>query len=146
MFNKELVIKAHKLAKETKKEFPIVNYQFQFGLEMKYLLSNLEEVKKVMIELTGSLKQIAWAEEIRSEKAKDWEKSKAFYQEKKDFNKKKLAELIAAAERIFSIENASNWIDLRNHSIISLANADMKKRLNRYCFDIGEEKAFANRY
>lgn len=47
MFNRELVRKAHKETKKMKKEFPNINYQFQFGLEMKYLLSKKEEENKL---------------------------------------------------------------------------------------------------
>jgi hypothetical protein len=74
----------------------------------------------------------------------DWKKEQDDLKDAE--NKKYTAELTAAAERIFSVENASNWIDMRKHSIISLARADMKKKLMLYCFDIGTEKAFADRY
>ncbi|CAB1242831.1 hypothetical protein CLOSBL3_10570 [Clostridiaceae bacterium BL-3] len=47
MFSKKLVRKAHEETKKMKKEFPEVNYSFQFGLEMKYLLSEKEEENKV---------------------------------------------------------------------------------------------------
>lgn len=143
-FNGEIVRKAHKETKKMKKEFPIVTYKFQFGLEMKYLLSNIKEVENIMVELKGSKKQVAWAEDIRKEKMKDWKKEQENLKDAE--NKKYVAELTAAAERIFSIKNASNWIDMRNHSIISLARADMKKQLMMVAFDIGNEKAFADRY
>ncbi len=144
MFNKKLASDAHKMAKEIKREYPEVDYKFQFGLDVKYLLSKIEEVENIMVELVGSEKQIAWAEKIRSEKMAAWEKEKEDMKDAK--NQKYVAELTSATERIFSIESASNWIDLKDHSIISLARADMKKKLNRYCFDIGTEKAFADRY
>lgn len=41
-FSEGLLKEAHKLTKEIKKEYPEINYSFQFGLEMKYLLSNKE--------------------------------------------------------------------------------------------------------
>ncbi|MEY8001590.1 hypothetical protein AB8U03_15580 [Clostridium sp. Mt-5] len=50
-FNGELIRKAHKLTKEIKSEYPEVNYQFQFGLSLKYLLSNKEEGKMGKIEI-----------------------------------------------------------------------------------------------
>lgn len=65
MFNKELVKEAHRLAKEIKREYPEVNYSFQFGLNMKYLLSEIKGVEKVMIVLLGSEKQIAWGNDIK---------------------------------------------------------------------------------
>ena len=61
-------------------------------------------------------------------------------------NKKYADELTAAAERIFSIENASNWIDMRNASIIRLAMMDMKKQLMLIAHYIADEKVFADRY
>lgn len=143
-FNGEIVRKAHKETKETKKEFPEIDYQFQFGLEMQYLLSEIKEVENVMVELRGSKKQIAWAEKIRAEKMEDWKKEQDDLKDAE--NKKYVVELTAAAKRIFSVENASNWIDMRNHSIISLARADMKKQLMMVAFDIGNEKAFTDRY
>lgn len=142
-FSGKLVRKAHKLTREIKKEYPEVNYSFQFGLEMKCLLSQKEEENKV-VELKGSKKQVTWAEDIRKEKLEQWEKEKDYMKDAE--NQDYVAELTAAAERIFSIEYASNWIDARNHSIVSLARADMKKKLMMYCFDIGTEKAFVNRY
>jgi len=143
MFNKELVVKAHEETKKIRTEYPEITYSFQFGLEMKYLLSQIKGVEN-MIKLIGSQKQIAWAEKIRNEKMGDWKKEVDFMKDAE--NKKYVVELTAAAERIFSIESASTWIDLKGHSIVALARADMKKRLNRYCFNIGTEKAFADRY
>lgn len=63
-FSKELIIKAHKLTKVIKKEFQDVNYRFQFGISIKYLLSN-KEVKK-MNELEGTERQIKFATDIRN--------------------------------------------------------------------------------
>ncbi len=143
-FNEELVRKAHKLTREMKKEFPMIAYSFQFGLEMQYLLSNIKEVENTMVELKGTPKQVAWAEKIRDEKMEEWKKEQ---EDLKDAENKKYAdELTAAAERIFSVESASNWIDMRNASIIRLAMMDMKKQLMMVAFDIGNEKAFADRY
>jgi len=47
-FNGELVSKAHKETKKIKKEFPEINYSFQFGLEMKYLLSKIKRIEDVI--------------------------------------------------------------------------------------------------
>jgi len=143
-FTGELIRKAHEETRNMKLEFPIVTYKFQFGLEMSYLLSSLKEVEDIMVELKGSKKQVAWAEKIRDEKMKDWKKEQEDLKDAE--NKKYVAELTAAAERIFSVENASNWIDMRNASIIRLARMDMKKQLMLVAFDIGHEKAFAGRY
>ena len=143
-FTGELIRKAHKETRNMKKEFPIVTYKFQFGLEMSYLLSQIKEVENIMVELKGSEKQIAWAEKIRDEKMEDWKKEQ---EDLKDAENKKYAdELTAAAERIFSVENASNWIDMRNASIVRLARMDMKKQLMLVAHYIADEKAFADRY
>lgn len=53
MFDKELVKEAHRLAREIKTEYPEVNYSFQFGICIKYLLSN-KEVEKVLIKTMSS--------------------------------------------------------------------------------------------
>lgn len=63
MSNKELFKEAHKMAKEIKKEYPKVNYMFQFSLCLSYLKERGEEI---MRELQGSEKQITWAEDIRN--------------------------------------------------------------------------------
>lgn len=57
--------KAHKLTKEIKKEFPEVDYKFQLGICMSYLLNKEDENKTV--ELEGTEKQIAWAKDIKEE-------------------------------------------------------------------------------
>lgn len=141
-FSKELMKKAHDLTKEIKAEFPGVDYKFQFGICLKYLLSNKEDTD--MVQLKGSEKQIAWAEKIRAEKLADWEKEKVEMEGK--HNQKYIQDFTEAAERILSIENASNWIDLKDRSLTALVMADMKKKLYLYCIDIAEEKAFKDRY
>jgi len=66
-FNGELIREAHRLTKEIKREYPEVTYSFQFGLTMKYLLSDIKGVEKIMVELKGSEKQIKWAKDIRKD-------------------------------------------------------------------------------
>lgn len=63
MTKKELMIKAHKMVKEIKKEYPTVDYKFQLSLCLAYLYESKGE--KEMVELKGSEKQVAWAENIR---------------------------------------------------------------------------------
>ena len=43
----ELIRKAHKMTREIKEEFPNVDYKFQFGLCMSYLLKNKEDNEMV---------------------------------------------------------------------------------------------------
>ncbi|MDU2491194.1 MAG: hypothetical protein E7D27_11520 [Clostridium celatum] len=64
MTKKELMIKAHKMTKEIKNEYPGVDYKFQLGLCLAYLH---EEGEKEMRELKGTEKQVKWAEDIRKE-------------------------------------------------------------------------------
>ena len=66
MKDMSLVMKeAHKLTKEIKNEFPEVDYKFQLGICMSYLLNKEDENKTV--ELEGTEKQIAWAKDIKEE-------------------------------------------------------------------------------
>lgn len=62
MTKKELMIKAHKMAREIKNEYPAVDYKFQLGLCLTYLYQG---GGKEMVELKGTEKQVAWANEIR---------------------------------------------------------------------------------
>ena len=64
MTKKELMIKAHKMVKEIKNEYPTVDYKFQLGLCLAYLN---KEGEKEMVELKGTEKQVAWAEKIRED-------------------------------------------------------------------------------
>ncbi|EOU1751204.1 hypothetical protein ACRTAE_002942 [Clostridium perfringens] len=64
MKDMSLVMKeAHRLTKEIKKEFPNVDYKFQLGICMSYLLNGKGENE--MVELQGSEKQVKWALSIR---------------------------------------------------------------------------------
>jgi|GEM_PF-3033485 len=63
MSNKELFVKAHEMSKEIKKEYTEVDYKLQFSLCLAYLRNG--EGEEEMIELQGTEKQIAWAEDIR---------------------------------------------------------------------------------
>lgn len=62
---KELMIKAHKMTREIKAEYPEVNYKFQLGLCISYLLKNEVKEDDTMVELNGTEKQVAWANDIR---------------------------------------------------------------------------------
>lgn len=45
MTKKEIMIEAHKMVKEIKREYPEVDYKFQLGLCLTYLYENKEEVE-----------------------------------------------------------------------------------------------------
>ena len=64
MKDMSLIMKeAHRLTKEIKKEFQNVDYKFQLGICMSYLLNGKGENE--MVELQGSEKQVKWALSIR---------------------------------------------------------------------------------
>ena len=67
MTKKEIMKKAHKMTKKIKREYPEVDYRFQFGLCLSFLMNEVKETIEIeMRELTiGSPKQIAWAKKIR---------------------------------------------------------------------------------
>lgn len=65
MLNKELVKKAHEMAREIKGEYPEVNYQIQFGLCVSYLLSEEKGEYNKMVELKGTEKQVKYAEDLK---------------------------------------------------------------------------------
>ena len=53
MTKKELMIKAHEMAKEIKREYPEVDYKFQLGLCLAYLHEEGENEMKVEEKLQG---------------------------------------------------------------------------------------------
>lgn len=64
MFNKNLAQDAHRMSREIKKEFPEIDYNFQFGINIKYLLSEVREVEEIMEDVKFN-KVYAAAELIR---------------------------------------------------------------------------------
>ncbi|EPZ9216492.1 hypothetical protein JVI29_002886 [Clostridium perfringens] len=68
-----LMKEAHRLTKEIKKEFPNVDYKFQLGICMSYLLNGKGENE--MVELQGSEKQVKWAIDIRENTIKNIERA-----------------------------------------------------------------------
>lgn len=62
MTKKELMVKAHKMTKEIKAQYPTINYKFQLGLCLTYLQN---EGENEMVELQGTEKQVKWASDIR---------------------------------------------------------------------------------
>ena len=65
MLTSKIIKEAHKMAREIKEEFPEVNYKFQFGLNLAYLLKEKGENK-----MEGSEKQVKWANDIKNTFAK----------------------------------------------------------------------------
>lgn len=113
MTKKELMIKAHAMTKEIKKECPNVDYKFQLGLCLAYLY---EEGDVKMVELKGSEKQIAWAKEIKEvvlEMAeRTVEGATARYNEKQNKARiRRMNEAIELLERFKNEESAKFFID-----------------------------------
>lgn len=123
-FNKELIRKAHKLTKEIKKEYPEVDYRFQFGICLKYLLSNKEENK-----LRGSEKQVTWAEKIRAEKKLGFEKEIADLKKLKRVPSKNIEKVEKIFNDILAINDASKWIDIRNVSVSEIMHLGLNDKL-----------------
>lgn len=66
MKDMSLIMKeAHKMTKKIKAEYKEVDYKFQLGLCISYLLSERVERKMELKELKGSEKQVKWANDIR---------------------------------------------------------------------------------
>lgn len=87
---------AHKMTREIKAEYKEVDYKFQLGLCISYLLNERVEEKMELKELKGTEKQVKWANDIR-------EKTLEFVAENKRF-----AELEALIQ---DVEEAKFFID-----------------------------------
>ena len=114
MTKKEMMVKAHKMTKGIKNEYPEVDYKFQLGLCLAYLYEN--EGEKEMVELKGSEKQIAWAKEIKEvvlEMAeRTVEGATARYNEKQNKARtRRMNEAIELLERFKNEESAKFFID-----------------------------------
>ena len=110
MTNKELFIKAHKMAREIKSQYPEVNYSFQFSLCLTYLK---EKKDNEMVELKGTEKQVAWAEKIRAEQINNLKFSI------KDFKTKGMLAFILEKMEVLLAEievkdSAKWWIENKN--------------------------------
>lgn len=108
-FSKELIIKAHKMAKEIKIEYKDIDYKTQFGICIKYLLSNKGENK--MVELAGSEKQIKWGNDIKEVVGNILKNAVNMELEE---NKKVISQREAAKKLINGIESETNASKLIN--------------------------------
>ena len=109
MTKKELMKKAHQMTKEIKTQYPKVDYKFQFGLCLSFLI-NKDETEMEEKKLEGSEKQAKWATEIREVVVecakKDVEKAQARYNEKQ--NKARGNKLNTAKETLEMLENETS--------------------------------------
>lgn len=102
MTKKELMVKAHKMAKEIKTQYQEVDYKSQLGLCLAYLH---QEGESEVVELKGTEKQVAWAKSIR--------------------------EMVVDIEKIFNscLENAKDRVE--EEMINSYSNSDfVVKKIN----------------
>ena len=108
MTKKELMKKAHEMTKEIKTQYPEVDYRFQFGLCLSFLMN--EEETEMEVKLEGSEKQVKWATEIREVgiecAKKDVEFAQKRYDEKQ--NKARTDKLNAAKETLAMLENETS--------------------------------------
>lgn len=119
MTKRELMIKAHKMTKEIKAEYPAIDYKFQLGLCLAYLCEN--EGENGMVELKGSEKQVSWAEDIREVVLKGAKKlvevrTKEHEERGKKRTLRMLEESIEILSKIENEESAKYFID--NYSFI----------------------------
>lgn len=79
MNKKELMKKAHKMTKEIKAQYQEVDYRFQFGLCLSFLM---EEEKEMEVVLQGTEKQIKFAEDIKKNFEEGYEKAVVYMAKK----------------------------------------------------------------
>lgn len=68
--SREIMVKAHTMTKEIKKEYPEVNYQFQLGICIRFLLV---EGEKEMVELKG-IKVFEFTQDFKLNSMSEYEK------------------------------------------------------------------------
>lgn len=90
MTKSDLFKSAHKLTKEDKKNYPEITYKFQFGLNLKFLYSEIMKIKEFMFEFNYTndpRKGIPYAAKLYIE---DGKISRKFYDLDKEWSKKQV--------------------------------------------------------
>lgn len=89
MLNSEIVRRAHKMAKEIKAQYPEVNYKFQYGLCLSYILNGgngmVDEFKAAK-----KYDQMEMLEKVMNEKGLDYSELGTTYKEVKNFESKRI--------------------------------------------------------
>lgn len=134
MTKKELMIKAHKMTKEIKNEYPAVDYKFQLSLCLTYLYENEGENK--MVELKGSEKQVKWAMDIRNNIISEVERQTNFITEFDVITKV----VNSVKEAINNIEDAKFFIDNRNMDL----NFYSSEFFNKFGLEYPKRKFISN--
>ncbi|EOR20570.1 hypothetical protein A500_16305 [Clostridium sartagoforme AAU1] len=137
MTKKELMIKAHKMTKEIKAQYPTVDYKFQLGLCLAYL----QEGGNEMVELKGSEKQVAWANNIREVvmsgvNALLAERQQAHEERGKKRTLRMLEEAKAAKEKLENEESAKYYIDNFAYALKKMNDYKLESELSKVNLDL----------
>lgn len=138
MTKKEIMIKAHKMAKEIKAEYPAVDYKFQLGLCLAYLH---QEGENEMVELKGTEKQVKWAEDIRAVVVRG---AKALLEEKREEHEargkkatlRRLEEVKTIVENLESEENSKYFIDTFAYILREMKEYELTARMREVSLDL----------
>lgn len=138
MTKKEIMIRAHKMAKEIKAEYPAVDYKFQLGLCLAYLH---QEGENEMVELKGTEKQVKWAEDIRAVVVRG---AKALLEEKREEHEargkkatlRRLEEVKTIVENLESEENSKYFIDTFAYILREMKEYELTARMREVSLDL----------
>lgn len=138
MTKKEIMIKAHKMAKEIKAEYPAVDYKFQLGLCLAYLH---QEGENEMVELKGTEKQVKWAEDIRAVVVRG---AKALLEEKREEHEargkkatlRRLEEVKTIVENLELEENSKYFIDTFAYILREMKEYELTARMREVSLDL----------
>lgn len=137
MTKKELMVKAHKMTKEIKAQYPTVDYKFQLGLCLAYL----QEGGNEMVELKGSEKQVKWGNDIREVVIKGLialldERQQAHEERGKKRTLRMLEEAKAAKEKLENEESAKYYIDNFAYALKKMNDYKLESELNKVNLDL----------
>ena len=119
---KNLMKKAHEMAKEIKEQYPEVDYQAQLGLCLSFL-SQEQEGEQEMKELKGTEKQVKYAEDCRETRIVQFERKierlgesevKATYEVRKTNEKLELTKVEALQICINVLKNMTKAWEIIN--------------------------------
>ena len=138
MTKKEIMIRAHKMAKEIKAEYPAVDYKFQLGLCLAYLH---QEGENEMVELKGTEKQVKWAEDIRAVVVRG---AKALLEEKREEHEargkkatlRRLEEVKTIVENLELEENSKYFIDTFAYILREMKEYELTARMREVSLDL----------
>lgn len=138
MTKKELMIKAHQMTKEIKAEYPGVDYKFQLGLCLAYLH---EEGEVKMVELKGSEKQVAWANDIREVVVKG---AKALLEERREEHEargkkatlRRLEEARKMVESLETEESSKYFIDEFSYILRCMKDYEITAEMKEVSLDL----------